>query len=91
MDWSSRLDPEDLREMMQHYQAVVVASNAKRYEGFVAQHLGDGMLLYFGYPRAHEDDPVRALHAAVAILEQLVPLSDQMVKRSRYGSARIRD
>ena len=51
---SEQLDPEDLREVVSAYQAVCTAV-IQRYEGHIAQHLGDGLLVYFGYPRAHED------------------------------------
>src|SRR5262249_18887055 len=59
---SSQLDPEDLREVVRAYQdtcAKVIA----RFEGHIAQYLGDGLLVYFGYPQAHEDDAQRAVRA----------------------------
>src|SRR5215510_14318607 len=52
---SARLDPEDYRAVVQHYHATCDTSIA-RYDGHVAQHLGDGLLVYFGYPTPHEDD-----------------------------------
>src|SRR5215471_3729027 len=60
--FASQLDPEDLREIVRAYQdtcAKVIA----RFEGYIAQYLGDGLLVYFGYPLAHEDDAQRAVRA----------------------------
>src|SRR4051812_28224114 len=59
---STELDPEDLREVVRAYQAACVAV-VDRLQGHVAQYLGDGILVYFGYPVAHEDDPRRAVRA----------------------------
>ena len=62
---SARLDPEDMRRVIRAYQddsSGVVA----RYDGFVAKFMGDGILAYFGFPRAHEDDPERAVRAGPA-------------------------
>ncbi|MGQ0546918.1 MAG: AAA family ATPase [Betaproteobacteria bacterium] len=70
---SGRLDPEDLRKVIRSYQGVVAAEVA-RYEGHLAQYLGDGALAYFGYPAAHEDDAERAVRAALAILETVAGL-----------------
>lgn len=64
---SARLDPEDLRELIHGYHAICGEVIA-RYEGHIAQYLGDGLLVYFGYPVAHEDDTQRAVHAALGIL-----------------------
>src|SRR5262245_48026725 len=61
---SSQLDPEDLRTVIQAYQdtcAQVIA----RYDGHIAQYLGDGLLVYFGYPQAHEDDAQRAVRTGL--------------------------
>jgi hypothetical protein len=63
---SRQLDPEDLREVVRAYQQVV-SDIIQRYDGHVAQLLGDGLLVYFGYPQAHEDDPQRAIHAGLGI------------------------
>ena len=57
---AERLDPEDLREVTAAYHDVCSAVIA-RHEGHIAQYLGDGLLVYFGYPKAHEDDPRRAV------------------------------
>src|SRR5262245_56549243 len=67
---ASQLDPEDLREVIQAYQETC-AKVIARYEGHIAQYLGDGLLVYFGYPLAHEDDAQRAVRAGLAILEAL--------------------
>src|SRR5262245_48085437 len=67
---SQRLDPEELREVVRAYQATCTAV-IRRYDGHIAQHLGDGLLVYFGYPRAHEDDARRAVRAGLEIIEAL--------------------
>jgi class 3 adenylate cyclase/tetratricopeptide (TPR) repeat protein len=67
---STQLDPEELREVVRAYQQACVAVIA-RYEGHIAQYLGDGLLVYFGYPAAHEDDAARAVRAGLGILATL--------------------
>ena len=62
---SQRLDPEDMREVILGYQQAVSREIA-RYEGHVAKLMGDGVLAYFGWPRAHEDDAERAVRAGLA-------------------------
>src|SRR5262245_38925725 len=64
---SEQLDPEDWREVVRAYQAAGAAV-ISRYEGRVAQYLGDGLLVYFGYPTAHEDDAQRAVYAGLGIV-----------------------
>jgi class 3 adenylate cyclase len=59
---SARMDPEDLREVISAYQKCV-AETVQRFGGFVAKYMGDGVLVYFGYPQAHEDDAERAVSA----------------------------
>jgi class 3 adenylate cyclase len=59
---SARMDPEDLREIITAYQKCV-AETVQRFGGFVAKYMGDGVLIYFGYPHAHEDDAERAVRA----------------------------
>ena len=71
---STRLDPEDLREVMASYHRCV-ADVIAVYDGFVAQYLGDGALIFFGYPRAHEDDADRAVRAALEIVHALPNLN----------------
>jgi class 3 adenylate cyclase len=73
---SSSLDPEDMREIIGAYQAACTRI-IKSYDGFLAKYMGDGILAYFGYPRAHEDDAERAVHAGLAIVEQLRSLHTQ--------------
>src|SRR6202012_3610117 len=63
---SARLDPEDLREFVQRYHSLV-ADVVHSQQGFVAQYLGDGALIYFGFPTAHENDAERAVHAALRL------------------------
>ena len=67
---SERLDPEDLRELMRAYRKSC-SEVVTRYEGHVAQHLGDGVMAYFGWPLAHEDDAERALRAALEIVQAI--------------------
>src|SRR5215469_11788253 len=65
---STRLDPEDLRDVIGAYHRAV-AEVVASFEGFVAKYMGDGVLAYFGYPRAHEDDAERAVRAGLALVE----------------------
>jgi hypothetical protein len=67
---SEQLDPEEYREVVQGYQATC-ASVIGRFEGHIAQYLGDGLLVYFGYPAAHEDDAQRAARAGLEIVAAL--------------------
>src|SRR5215471_4174268 len=67
---SEQLDPEELREVVRAYQETCTAV-IRRYDGHIAQHLGDGLLVYFGYPAAHEDDAQRAVRAALEIVKAL--------------------
>lgn len=71
---SESLDPEDLRELYARYQALC-AEAIQRYEGFIAQYLGDGILAYFGYPSAHEDDAARAVRAALEVLRRAAEIA----------------
>ena len=77
-DLSSRLDPEDLREVVRAYQETA-AEVVARYEGHIAQYLGDGLLIYFGYPSAHEDDAQRAVHAGLGIVEAMAALNTRLI------------
>jgi class 3 adenylate cyclase len=63
---SARLDPEDLREIIRGYQACV-ASTIQQFNGFIARYVGDGVLIYFGWPQAHETDAERAVRAGLAV------------------------
>lgn len=71
---SAQLDPEDLHDVLRRYQGETAAV-IRRFDGFVAQYLGDGLLIYFGYPRAHEDDAQRAVRAGLGILEAMQELN----------------
>src|SRR5262252_1491638 len=74
---ATQLDPEELREVVRAYQdtcAKVIA----RFEGHIAQYLGDGLLVYFGYPLAHEDDAQRAVRTGLGIVEALGPLNTRL-------------
>ena len=64
---SARMDPEDLREVISAYQKCV-AETVRRFGGFVAKYMGDGVLVYFGYPQAHEDDAERAVQAGLELI-----------------------
>jgi class 3 adenylate cyclase/predicted ATPase len=71
---SSRLDPEDFRDIVRAYQKAGAAV-ISRFDGHIAQYLGDGLLVYFGYPRAHEDDAQRALRAGLGLVEAVQALN----------------
>jgi class 3 adenylate cyclase len=83
---SARLDPEDLREVIGVYHAAV-AEEAARFGGFVAKYMGDGVLVYFGYPQAHEDDAERAVRAGLALSEQVARLETNARLEARIGIA----
>ena len=78
---SSRLDPEDLREVVRAYQTTCEEA-IQRYGGHIAQYLGDGVLVYFGYPQAHDDDAHRAVRAGLGILDALTALNARMEPRT---------
>src|SRR5206468_124241 len=74
---AGQLDPEELREVVRAYQdtcAKVIA----RFEGHIAQYLGDGLLVYFGFPLAHEDDAQRAVRAGLGMIEALGQLNTRL-------------
>src|SRR5262245_51973271 len=83
---SAQLDPEELRTVVRAYQEVSAAV-IDRYEGHIAQYLGDGLLVYFGYPVAHEDDAQRAVRASLGIVEaiQHAPLLQAHSVQVRIG------
>jgi class 3 adenylate cyclase/predicted ATPase len=83
---SSRLDPEDLREVIAAYQKSVTAT-VQRFGGFVAKYMGDGVLVYFGYPQAHEDDAERAVHAALELIAAVAALETHVSPQTRVGIA----
>ena len=70
---SARMDPEDLREVISAYQKRV-AETVQRFGGFVAKYMGDGVLIYFGYPQAHEDDAERAVRAGLELIAAVAGL-----------------
>ena len=70
---SARMDPEDLREVISAYQKCV-AETVQRFGGFVAKYMGDGVLVYFGYPQAHEDDAERAVRAGLELIAAVTAL-----------------
>src|SRR6266699_3546235 len=70
---SGQLDPEDYRDMVRAYHNVCTEV-IQRYEGHIAQLLGDGLLIYFGYPHAHEDDAQRAVRAGLGMVEAIATL-----------------
>jgi class 3 adenylate cyclase len=76
---SSQLDPEELREVVRAYQEAC-AKVIARYEGHIAQYLGDGLLVYFGYPQAHEDDAQRAVTAGLGIIEAMGQLNVRLAQ-----------
>src|SRR6202008_4116743 len=83
---SARLDPEDLRDVLRAYHNGC-ASVVKNFEGFVAKYMGDGVLVYFGYPHAHEDDAERAVRAGLALIEGIGKLRIQEPLPVRIGVA----
>jgi class 3 adenylate cyclase/predicted ATPase len=84
---SSRLDPEDLREVIAAYHRTV-AEIVTRFDGFVAKYMGDGVLVYFGYPQAHEDDAERAVRAGLGVIDSVGRLDVKSVElRARVGIA----
>ena len=83
---SVRMDPEDLREIISAYQKSV-AETVRRFGGFVAKYMGDGVLIYFGYPEAHEDDAERAVRAALELVAAVGALKTQAALQTRVGIA----
>jgi class 3 adenylate cyclase len=77
---SRRLDPEDLREVVRAYQEAA-ARAVDRYEGHIAQYLGDGLLVYFGYPKAHEQDAERAVRAGREIIRAINHLNQELLRK----------
>src|SRR5919199_446001 len=83
---SARLDPEDLREVIAAYHKCV-AEVVGHFGGFVARYMGDGVLVYFGYPQAHEDDAERAVRAGLALVEAVGRLGTREALEARVGIA----
>ena len=92
---SARMDPEDLREVISAYQKCV-AETVQRFGGFVAKYMGDGVLVYFGYPQAHEDDAERAVRAGLELIAAVgcaedprVPCKPASASRPGWSSSAI--
>ena len=83
---SARMDPEDLREVISAYQKCV-AETMRRFGGFVAKYMGDGVLVYFGYPQAHEDDAERAVRAGLETIAAVTALPSAVSLQTRVGIA----
>jgi class 3 adenylate cyclase/tetratricopeptide (TPR) repeat protein len=79
---AQQLDPEDYRAVVRAYQEAAVAA-MQPFDSYVAQYLGDGLLVYFGYPQAHEDAAPRAVRAGLAMVDAMVPLNTRL--ESQYG------
>src|SRR4029077_16688266 len=80
------MDPEDFREIISAYQSCV-AGTVKRFGGFVAKYMGDGVLVYFGYPQAHEDDAERAVRAGLELIAAVIALKTRASLQTRVGIA----
>src|SRR6516165_10081872 len=83
---SSRMDPEDLREVISVYQKCA-AEAVRRFGGFVARYMGDGVLVYFGYPEAHEDDAERAVRAGLELITAVIALKTTASLQTRVSIA----
>ena len=83
---SGRIDAEDLREVISAYQKCV-SGTAGRFGGFVAKYMGDGVLIYFGYPQAHEDDAERAVRAGLELVTAVSDLKTHEPLQTRVGIA----
>jgi class 3 adenylate cyclase len=83
---AARMDPEDLREVISAYQNCVTET-VHRFDGFVARYMGDGVLVYFGYPRAHEDDAERAVRAGLELIAAVTTLASPVSLQARVGIA----
>jgi class 3 adenylate cyclase len=79
---SGQLDPEELREVMRAYYRTC-GTVIDRFDGYIAQYLGDGLLVFFGYPRAHEDDAQRAVRAGLGIIDAVSQLNSTL--EAEYG------
>ena len=82
---SRQLDPEDYRAVVRAYQEAAAAV-LQRFDGYMAQYLGDGLLVYFGYPYAHEDEVQRAVQASLELVEAMAPLNTRL--GPQYGGTR---
>ncbi|NUM76947.1 zinc ribbon domain-containing protein, partial [candidate division KSB1 bacterium] len=85
---ATKLDPEELREVVQQYQKAC-ADTVNRFDGHIAQYLGDGVMVYFGYPVAHEDDARRAVRAGLEIVDATQKLNERL-QRDFHESLAVR-
>ena len=85
-DLSGKLDPEDLRDVVRAYQETAAAV-IEYYEGHIAQYLGDGLLIYFGYPLAHEDDAQRSVHTGLGIVAAMTELNTVLEFKPGFRAA----
>src|SRR6476659_4366030 len=83
---AASMDPEDLREVFSAYQKCI-AETVQRFGGFVAKYMGDGVLIYFGYPQAHEDDAERAVRAGLELVAAVSALKTHAALQTRVGLA----
>ena len=83
---SARLDPEDFSAIIAGYRRCITETVA-RFDGFVARHHGDGAVIYFGYPHAHEDDAERAVQASLALVQAVAALPTKEKLSARVGVA----
>ena len=83
---AARMDPEDLRDVISAYQRTV-AERVRRFDGFVARYMGDGVLVYFGYPRAHEDDAEQSIRAGLELITAVTALKSRASLQTRVGIA----
>jgi class 3 adenylate cyclase/predicted ATPase len=83
---SARMDPEDLREVISAYQKCITET-VERFGGFLAKYMGDGVLVYFGYPQAHEDDAERAVRAGLELVAAVAGLKTRAPLQTRVGIA----
>src|SRR5690349_15356303 len=83
------MDPEDLRDVIASYQKRCSAA-IRRYDGFVAKYMGDGILVYFGYPRAHEDEAERSVRAGLDIVDAMAELNAAVPRPSGVELAVVR-
>ena len=89
MQLMNQLDLEDYREVVRAYQ-LVCADAVKRFDGHIAQYLGDGLLIYFGYPSAHEDDAQRAVWTGLEIIEEINETLNGRLQRTHRVDIAVR-
>ena len=81
---SGQLDPEDYRDVLRAYQSTC-AEVIHQFDGYIAQHLGDGLLVYFGYPQAYEDEAQRAIRAGLGMLEAVQTLHTRLERDTKHS------